>query len=63
MDTKKEKDIFALSKEPDRLAEFYGKESGDWQAPHIALIADVRVRRQRPWDRYSSGLRESFCSS
>ena len=21
------------------------------------------VRRQRPWDRYSSGLRESFCSS
>ena len=22
-----------------------------------------RVRRQRPWDRYSSGLRESFCSS
>ena len=23
----------------------------------------VIVRRQRPWDRYSSGLRESFCSS
>ena len=23
----------------------------------------IRVRRQRPWDRYSSGLRESFCSS
>ena len=21
------------------------------------------VRRQRPWDRYSSGLRERFCSS
>ena len=21
------------------------------------------VRRQRPWDRYSCGLRESFCSS
>ena len=27
-------------------------------------IAELcRVRRQRPWDRYSSGLRESFCSS
>ena len=24
---------------------------------------DFTVRRQRPWDRYSSGLRESFCSS
>ena len=27
------------------------------------LTKDVTVRRQRPWDRYSSGLRESFCSS
>ena len=24
---------------------------------------DSIVRRQRPWDKYSSGLRESFCSS
>lgn len=46
MDTKKEKDIFALSKETDKLAEFYGKESGDWQAAHIALIADVRREYQ-----------------
>ena len=31
-------------------------------AIEIRFVA-YSVRRQRPWDRYSSGLRESFCSS
>ena len=29
----------------------------------VEVRDSVAVRRQRPWDRYSSGLRESFCSS
>ena len=27
------------------------------------LTGGLHVCRQRPWDRFSSGLRESFCSS
>ena len=46
MNTRTAKDIFDLSKETDKLAEYYGKESRDWQAAHIALIADVRREYQ-----------------
>ena len=48
------------------VQEFAGKHNvreQDTVEQMAAVVEGMAVRRQRPWDRFSCGLRESFCSS